>query len=112
MSWIDWLEARLGFLGIPRLIQMIALLNGLVYVLHLLQPGYISLLTLQPALVMHGQLWRLVSYIFIPKIVFQNLSRQFNLCFSSSTSGSWSGSGTPSNKPGGRSDSPCIMYSA
>src|SRR6516162_6781825 len=74
MSWIDWLEARLGFLGIPRLIQMIALLNGLVYVLHLLQPGYISLLTLQPALVMHGQLWRLVSYIFIPKIVFQNLS--------------------------------------
>jgi hypothetical protein len=74
MSWIDWLEARLGFLGIPRLIQMIALLNGLVFVLHLLQPGYISLLTLQPALVMHGQLWRLVSYIFIPKIVFQNLS--------------------------------------
>jgi hypothetical protein len=74
MSWIDWLESRLSFLAIPRLIQMIAILNGLVFVLHLFQPGYISLLTLQPALVMHGQLWRLVSYIFIPQIVFQNLS--------------------------------------
>ena len=29
MSWISWLEARAGFLGIPRLMQMIAVLNGL-----------------------------------------------------------------------------------
>jgi hypothetical protein len=71
MSWIDWLEARLGFLGIPRLIQMIALLTGLVYVLHLFRPDYVLLLTLQPALVLQGQIWRLVSYIFIPEVVFQ-----------------------------------------
>ncbi len=71
MSWIDWLEARLGFLAIPRLIQMIALLTGLVYVLHLLRPDFVQLLTLQPSLVLQGQIWRLVSYIFIPEVVFQ-----------------------------------------
>lgn len=81
MSWIDWLETRLGFLAIPRLIQMIAILNGLVYMLHVFQPGYISLLTLQPALVMQGQLWRLVSYIFIPQIVFQNQSPTVQVVF-------------------------------
>jgi hypothetical protein len=71
MSWIDWLEARLGFLGIPRLVQMIALLTGLVYALHLFRPDYVQLLTLQPSLVLQGQVWRLVSYIFIPEVVFQ-----------------------------------------
>ena len=29
MSWINWLEARIGFLGVPRLMQLVAVLNGL-----------------------------------------------------------------------------------
>ncbi|MBV9998853.1 MAG: hypothetical protein JO015_07035 [Verrucomicrobia bacterium] len=74
MSWITWLEARLGFLAIPRLIPMVAILNLLVYILHLFQPTYVRLLTLEPALVLHGQLWRLVSYIFIPDILFRYTS--------------------------------------
>jgi hypothetical protein len=74
MSWISWLESRIGFLAIPRLIPMIALLNGLVYVLHLFRPDYIRLLTLEPAYVLHGEVWRLVSYIFIPDILFRYAS--------------------------------------
>ena len=74
MSWITWLESRLGFLGIPRLIPMIAVLNLLVYILHLFQPTYIRLLTLEPAAVMQGQVWRLVSYIFIPDVLFRYAS--------------------------------------
>jgi hypothetical protein len=74
MSWITWLEARLGFLAIPRLIPMIAILNLLVYILHLFQPDYVRLLTLEPALVLHGQVWRLVSYIFIPDVLFRYTS--------------------------------------
>src|SRR5690242_4140400 len=74
MSWITWLESRLGFLAIPRLIPMIAVLNLLVYILHLFQPNYVRLLTLEPAAVMQGQVWRLVSYIFIPDVLFHHTS--------------------------------------
>src|ERR1700756_2786493 len=69
MSWISWLEARIGFLGIPRLMQMIAVLNGLVYVLHLFQPTYVFALLLIPERILHGEVWRLVSYIFVPEML-------------------------------------------
>ena len=68
MSWISWLETRIGFLGIPRLMQMIAVLNGLVYVLHLFQPDFVFVLTLSPERILHGEIWRIVSYIFVPEI--------------------------------------------
>ena len=67
MSWLNWLENRVGFLAIPRLIPAIALLNLFVYVLFQFQPEYVSFLTLEPALVLRGEVWRLVSYIFIPQ---------------------------------------------
>jgi hypothetical protein len=69
MSWISWLEARAGFLGIPRLMQMIAVLNGLVYLLHLFQPSYVFALLLIPERILHGEVWRLVSYIFVPEML-------------------------------------------
>ena len=67
MSWLNWLEQRVGFLAIPRLIPAIALLNLFVYILFQFQPEYVSFLTLEPALVLRGEVWRLVSYIFIPQ---------------------------------------------
>jgi hypothetical protein len=67
MSWLNWLENRVGFLAIPRLIPAIALLNLFVYILFQFQPEYVRFLTLEPALVLRGEVWRLVSYIFIPQ---------------------------------------------
>jgi hypothetical protein len=69
MSWISWLEARIGFLGIPRLMQLIALLNGLVYLLNFFQPTYVLALLLIPQRILHGEVWRLVSYIFVPEVL-------------------------------------------
>jgi len=69
MSWISWLETRVGFLGVPRLMQMIAVLNGLVYLLHLFRPSYVLALLLIPERILHGEVWRLVSYIFVPEIL-------------------------------------------
>ena len=69
MSWITWLEARIGFLGIPRLMQLIALLNGLVYLLNFFQPSYVLALLLIPQRILHGEVWRLVSYIFVPEVL-------------------------------------------
>jgi hypothetical protein len=70
MSWINWLEARIGFLGVPRLMQLIAVLNGLVYLLHFFQPSYVLALLLIPERILHGEVWRLVSYIFVPQVLF------------------------------------------
>lgn len=53
--------------AIPGLIRYVALLNALVFILHLLAPGYLSALELDPRLILSGQVWRLVTWIFIPE---------------------------------------------
>jgi membrane associated rhomboid family serine protease len=53
--------------SIPGLIRYIALFNALVFILHLLAPGYLSVLELDPRLILSGQFWRLVTWIFIPE---------------------------------------------
>jgi hypothetical protein len=68
MSWINWLEARIGFLGIPRLMQLVAVLNGLVYLLNFFKKSFVQALLLIPERILHGEVWRLVSYIFVPQV--------------------------------------------
>jgi len=69
MSWINWLEARIGFLGVPRLMQLVAVLNGLVYLLNFFKPSFVLALLLIPERILHGEVWRLVSYIFVPQVL-------------------------------------------
>src|SRR5580700_10438696 len=69
MSWISWLEARIGFLGVPRLMQLVAVLNGLVALLFFFQPSFVLALLLIPGRILHGEVWRLISYIFVPEIL-------------------------------------------
>ena len=67
MTWLDRLERRLGFLGIPALIRIVVGFNALVFMLVRLNPGFGSFLDLDPALIRHGEIWRLVTYIFLPQ---------------------------------------------
>ena len=67
-SWIDWLEERFGHLAIPRITRGIVVLNILVFLLHQMNPEFTGMLTLDPEAVMRGEVWRLVSYIFIPDL--------------------------------------------
>ena len=67
MTWLDKLERRFGFLGIPGLIRIVIGFTALVYVLVYLNRGFESFLTLDPALILQGQVWRLVTYIFVPQ---------------------------------------------
>src|SRR5215510_11346894 len=67
MTWLDKLERRFGFLGIPGLIRIVIGFTALVYVLVYLNRGFESFLTLDPALILRGQVWRLVTYIFVPQ---------------------------------------------
>jgi membrane associated rhomboid family serine protease len=71
MPFLDKLEARFGRFAIPGLVQFIAGLQLLTFIIFtLLQPegkaAYMDFLTLDGTRVLHGQVWRLFTYIFIP----------------------------------------------
>ena len=68
MAWLDKLERRIGFLAIPGLLRYVGFLTALVFVLEKVNPGYLNLLDLDPVAVVHGEVWRLVTYIFIPQM--------------------------------------------
>jgi membrane associated rhomboid family serine protease len=66
MNLLDSLERRYGRFAIPGLIRIVVALTALVYLLTFLNPGFLSVITLEPARIVHGEVWRLVTYIFIP----------------------------------------------
>ncbi|HXA08508.1 MAG TPA: hypothetical protein VNW28_00915 [Chthoniobacterales bacterium] len=71
MKLLDSLERRFGWLAFPGLIRVVVALTALVYLLTFLNPNFLSVLTLDPARIMQGEVWRLVTYIFIPRSIGQ-----------------------------------------
>jgi hypothetical protein len=61
------LERRFGKLAIDNLPMFIAGGMGIVFVLSMVRPAFVSLLELDPYAIRHGQVWRLVTYLFIPE---------------------------------------------
>ncbi len=61
-------ERKYGHLAVKNLMSFIVITNAMVYILMLVdQRGMVyRTLALEPALVLKGQIWRLVSFIFIP----------------------------------------------
>jgi len=53
--------------SIPGLIRYVVLFNALVFVLHYISPNYIDTLALDPHRVLQGEIWRLITWIFIPQ---------------------------------------------
>lgn len=66
MNWLDKLERRFGHIAVPGLIRIIVILNAVAFVLLYLNPHWIGALVLSPSRIMHGEIWRLVSYLLIP----------------------------------------------
>src|ERR687892_1315501 len=67
MTWLDKLERRFGFLGIPGLTRIVVGLTALVWGLVFLNPDFRFALDLNPARILHGEVWRLITYIFLPQ---------------------------------------------
>ena len=68
MRWINALERRFGQVAIPGLMRIIVAFNALVFLLATVRPALVDMLELRPDRVLHGEVWRLFSYIFIPQI--------------------------------------------
>ena len=66
MKLIDKLQRKFGRYSIPNLTMYIIILYAAGYVLELFQPSFLSYLTLEPALILRGQIWRLVTWVLIP----------------------------------------------
>ncbi|WP_461207213.1 rhomboid family intramembrane serine protease [Clostridium sp. DL1XJH146] len=70
MKWLNRLEIKYKKYAINNLMLYILALNGFVFLLGQLSPSaYYSVytkLTLDPSLVLNGEVWRLVTFLFIP----------------------------------------------
>lgn len=66
MNWLDKLERKLGRFAIPNLTVYLLVCYVIGFLLWNLMPEMIGYLTLEPALILRGQVWRLVSWILIP----------------------------------------------
>jgi membrane associated rhomboid family serine protease len=67
MALIDRLELRFSRYAIPGLIRYVVIFNALLFILGRVSPGYLNALTLDPEKIMQGEVWRLITYIFIPQ---------------------------------------------
>ncbi|MBA3273177.1 MAG: hypothetical protein H0T11_04800 [Chthoniobacterales bacterium] len=67
MTWLDKLERRIGFIAIPGLIRIVVVFTALVCVLAYTNPDLLSVFDLKPERIKRGEVWRLFTFIFIPK---------------------------------------------
>ncbi len=66
MNFLNKMERKIGKYAIPNLSLYLILGYVLGYILEFMSPAVIDFLTLNPYLILHGQIWRLVTWIIIP----------------------------------------------
>lgn len=66
MRLLDKMERKFGRFAVPHLTQFIILTYVLGYIISFLTPNLIRYLTLDPYFILHGQVWRIVSWLLIP----------------------------------------------
>lgn len=64
MAFLDRIERRCGWLGFPGFLRYYALFSILVFVLQLFRPGIGALLDFDRDLILSGEVWRLVTFLF------------------------------------------------
>ena len=66
MNWIDKLERKYGRFGIQNLTMYIIICYVVGYFLAYLNPNLLGMLSLEPALILRGQIWRIITWVIYP----------------------------------------------
>ena len=66
MNWLDKFERKCGRFAIPNLTVYLLIGYVIGFGIVYLMPGVIGYLTLEPALILRGQVWRIISWVLIP----------------------------------------------
>lgn len=66
LNWIDRMERRFGKYAVPNLTAYIVGCYIIGYAVSQFMPRIFSMLLLEPVLILHGQVWRLFTWLFVP----------------------------------------------
>ncbi len=66
MNWLNKLERRMGKFAIPNLIVFLIGAYVIGFAIGLMNPGLLGYLSLSPYHILHGQVWRLITWILMP----------------------------------------------
>ena len=66
MKFIDKLARKFGRFGIPNLTIYMIVCYVIGYALMIVNPGILNWLSLEPAYILRGQVWRLVTWVLYP----------------------------------------------
>ncbi len=66
MNYLDKMERKMGKYALQNLSFYIIMTYAAGYIISLLAPNVLPFLTLEPALILRGQVWRLVTWLLIP----------------------------------------------
>lgn len=64
-AWVDRLERRFGFLAIPGLPGLLTAMTAAAALFAASKPEFVSALALDPAALLRGQVWRVVTFLII-----------------------------------------------
>lgn len=66
-SWLDKLERKFGRYAISNLMYYLIVLYVIGFVVYTINPlFYINYLSLNPAAILHGQIWRIITFVALP----------------------------------------------
>ena len=66
MNWLTKLERKFGKYAIPNLTLYLIICYAFGYLITIINPEFMSYLNLNPYLIFHGQIWRLLTWVVIP----------------------------------------------
>lgn len=81
MNILNNLERKFGRYAIHGLMRYVIIGTVIAYILYLANPVYFSYLYLDPKLVLQGQVWRVITFIFIPSNLSNPLFTAISLYF-------------------------------
>lgn len=66
MSWLSKMEYKYGKYAIRNLTLYLIICYAFGYLIEIVNPAFLNYLTLNPYAIVHGQIWRLVTWVVIP----------------------------------------------